>query len=89
MTHTRTHTHTNTLTHVRTHTHKHTHTHTLAGGDVLFTGSDLWVGLSRRTNQAAVNQLREFLGPACPVQTFSMEAAGSTTLHLKSVRGWH
>ena len=51
----------------------------------MFTGHELWVGLSHRTNQAAIDQLRTLLGPLCPVYGISMEAAGRTALHLKSV----
>jgi len=58
-----------------------------AGGDVLFTGRELWVGLSQRTNQEAIAQLRGILGAACPVHTFPMNAAANgPVLHLKSVR---
>lgn len=36
---------------------------TLDGGDVLLLGRTLFVGLSRRSNQAGVDQLRRLLGP--------------------------
>jgi dimethylargininase len=54
---------------------------TLDGGDVLYTGRHLFVGLSRRTNEAAARQLEEIFGdlvPVCPVRV-------QGTLHLKSV----
>ncbi|KAL6764948.1 hypothetical protein V8C86DRAFT_2466398 [Haematococcus lacustris] len=56
---------------------------TLDGGDVLFGGPELglWVGLSHRTNMAAVEQLREQV--PYPVHAFHMTAGGA--LHLKSV----
>jgi dimethylargininase len=54
---------------------------TLEGGDVLRVGKDLFVGLSSRTNQAAIAQLRAEVEPygyrVCPV-----EVRGC--LHLKS-----
>ncbi len=31
---------------------------TLDGGDVMWDGRDLWVGISGRTNEAAVEQLK-------------------------------
>ena len=52
---------------------------TLDGGDCLFTGAELLVGLSKRSNQAAVDQLRAIL--PVPVHALPVTAG----LHLKSV----
>ena len=52
---------------------------TLDGGDCLFTGNELLVGLSRRTNQSAIDQLRSFL--PLPVHALPVTAG----LHLKSL----
>jgi dimethylargininase len=54
---------------------------TLDGGDVLCAGKQVYVGLSTRTNQAAVEQLRAFLAPYLFTVT-AVEFAGC--LHLKS-----
>ncbi|CEG83397.1 hypothetical protein RMATCC62417_17323 [Rhizopus microsporus] len=40
---------------------------TLDGGDVLYTGEHLFVGLSRRTNQRGAEVLREVFSDKCPV----------------------
>ena len=54
---------------------------TLDGGDVLKVGPTVYVGLTLRTNQAAVDQLRELLQPA----GFTVVAVPTTkVLHLKS-----
>jgi dimethylargininase len=54
---------------------------TLEGGDVLKVGSTIYVGITDRTNAAAVDQLAEFFGPlgatVLPVPT-------TKVLHLKS-----
>ena len=52
---------------------------TLDGGDCLFTGNELLVGLSKRTNQHAIDQLRSFL--TIPVHAIPVTAG----LHLKSL----
>jgi dimethylargininase len=54
---------------------------TLDGGDVLLLGRRLFVGLSRRTNRAAVAQLRHLLDPA---GYQIVEVAVRGCLHLKS-----
>ena len=54
---------------------------TLDGGDVLRIGQSVFVGLSRRTNQEGVSQLRELLGPY-DYQVQPVEVRGC--LHLKS-----
>ena len=54
---------------------------TMDGGDVLYTGKHLFVGLSRRTNECALNQLKEIFQD-------TLEVVGITVnegLHLKSV----
>ena len=51
------------------------------GGDVLYTGKDLFVGLSERTNEAAVNILSEGLGVT---NTIAVPFEGNA-LHLKSI----
>jgi dimethylargininase len=54
---------------------------TVDGGDVLYTGRHLFVGLTRRTNEAGIRALRDIFGPSvtvCPVPV-------QGTLHLKSV----
>ena len=54
---------------------------TLDGGDVLVAGRRVYVGLSTRSNQAAVRQLRDALGPyGYDVR----ELAVAGVLHLKS-----
>mmetsp|Transcript_21654 Transcript_21654/g.69730 ORF Transcript_21654/g.69730 Transcript_21654/m.69730 type:complete len:272 (-) Transcript_21654:11-826(-) len=53
---------------------------TLDGGDVLFTGEELFVGLSSRTNDAGVDALRAAF-PSIPVTPVRVVAG----LHLKSV----
>ena len=54
---------------------------TIDGGDVLVAGRRVFVGLSTRTNEAAVAQIRQLLGPygytVCPTDV-------SGCLHLKS-----
>ena len=54
---------------------------TLDGGDVLRVGRRMFVGLSQRTNQEGVNQLREILRPF-DYGVASIEVKGC--LHLKS-----
>jgi dimethylargininase len=51
------------------------------GGDVLFTGQHLVVGISRRTNEEGARQLTEIFGGLVPVLTVRVTG----TLHLKSV----
>uniref|UniRef100_A0A7S0RHG3 Dimethylargininase n=1 Tax=Chlamydomonas leiostraca TaxID=1034604 RepID=A0A7S0RHG3_9CHLO len=58
---------------------------TIDGGDVMYTPQALWIGLSKRTNQAAVDQVASFLQAYnVPVVAFSM-GSGGHVLHLKSV----
>ena len=54
---------------------------TLDGGDVLRVGRRLFVGLSRRTNTAAVDQLARLLDPY-DYEVIPVSVAGA--LHLKS-----
>jgi dimethylargininase len=54
---------------------------TLDGGDVLRVGRSIFVGLSRRTNREAVEQLRELLGPH-QYKVVAVEVRGC--LHLKT-----
>jgi dimethylargininase len=58
---------------------------TLDGGDVLRAGRRLFVGLSRRTNAAAIDQLTQLLEPyeyeVIPVSVYG-------ALHLKSACSW-
>src|SRR3954469_7846359 len=54
---------------------------TLDGGDVLCIGRRVFVGLSRRTNAEAVDQLRRLLAPY-EYQVFGVPVRGA--LHLKS-----
>jgi dimethylargininase len=54
---------------------------TLDGGDVLRVGRCLYVGLSTRTNRAAVEQVRAYLAP-CPIAVVAVETI--ECLHLKS-----
>mmetsp|Transcript_9243 Transcript_9243/g.17327 ORF Transcript_9243/g.17327 Transcript_9243/m.17327 type:complete len:277 (-) Transcript_9243:171-1001(-) len=54
----------------------------LDGGDVLFTGSCIFVGLSKRTNEEAVRQMETIFKGIFPV--LSLPVTGHT-LHLKSV----
>lgn len=54
---------------------------TLDGGDVLTLGKQVFVGLSRRTNQAGIEQMRALL----PVYGYSVESVPvECCLHLKS-----
>jgi dimethylargininase len=53
---------------------------TVDGGDVLFTGRDLFVGLSSRTNEEGARQLRAIF-PEIPLHTIRVAGA----LHLKSI----
>jgi len=61
----------------------------LDGGDVLFTGTDIFVGLSKRTNQAGADFLAKVFHQErgfCPVHVINMlGSASSSTLHLKCV----
>lgn len=52
---------------------------TLDGGDCLFTDNELLVGLSKRTNQHAIDQLRSFL----PLPVYALPVTAG--LHLKSL----
>lgn len=52
----------------------------LDGGDVLFTGGDIFVGSSKRTNAYAITQLRSIFKNRYNVYSIPVEA-----LHLKSV----
>ena len=53
----------------------------LDGGDVLFTGKEFFVGLSKRTNNEGVRALKDAF-PGYPVHAISVKDA---TLHLKSM----
>ncbi|KAG0056784.1 N(G),N(G)-dimethylarginine dimethylaminohydrolase 1 [Gryganskiella cystojenkinii] len=61
----------------------------LDGGDVLFTGTDFFVGLSKRTNQAGADFLSSVFNDKhdiSPVHTINLQVEASTaTLHLKCV----
>ena len=56
----------------------------LDGGDVLYDGRTLWVGITARTNRAAVNALRDLL-PSMTVLPVPVLDSSGTTLHLKSL----
>lgn len=61
-----------------------THIHapgTMDGGDILYTGKHLFVGLSRRTNEYAFNQLKEIFRDKLEVVGVPVNEG----LHLKSV----
>lgn len=60
--------------------HSITEPGTLDGGDCLYTGNELLVGLSKRTNQHAIDQLNNILAPL-PVYALPVTAG----LHLKSL----
>jgi dimethylargininase len=53
---------------------------TLDGGDVLFTGREIFVGLSTRTNEEGARQLAAIF-PQFPIRTIRVSGA----LHLKSI----
>lgn len=61
----------------------------LDGGDVLFTGTDFFVGLSKRTNQAGADFLSSIFYDQykiAPVHTINLQnSASAATLHLKCV----
>lgn len=61
----------------------------LDGGDVLFTGKDIFVGLSKRTNQAGADFLSKIFydeNDMAPVHTINLQKdASAATLHLKCV----
>jgi dimethylargininase len=52
----------------------------LDGGDVLVLGDCIFIGLGGRTNRAAVDQVRDMVGPAFSVTAVPLEGV----LHLKS-----
>jgi dimethylargininase len=56
----------------------------LDGGDVLFDGKCLWVGLTLRTNMAAARALGQML-PWMSVVAVCVEDPSGSTLHLKSL----
>jgi dimethylargininase len=58
---------------------------TLEGGDVVRVGKTLYVGLSRRTNRAGIEQLEAFLKPF-GYRVMAVEVQGC--LHLKSGASW-
>lgn len=58
---------------------------TLEGGDVVHVGKTLYVGLSKRTNQAGIEQLAELLKPF-GYRVVPVEVTGC--LHLKSGTCW-
>lgn len=61
--------------------HEMTPPATMDGGDILSTGKHLFVGLSSRTNEAAVKQLEEFFSHEISVVALPVEGS----LHLKSL----
>lgn len=58
---------------------------TLDGGDVLCLGWAILVGLSQRTNQAAVDQLTRLMEELAGPPVFAFQVRGDRTLHFKSV----
>ena len=56
----------------------------LDGGDVLFTGQELLVGLSHRTNAAGAEAMQQAF-PEIPVRRIDIKEFGDSALHLKSV----
>ena len=54
------------------------------GGDVMFTGYELIVGISSRTNAAGADAIQEAF-PNVPVRTVDIQQFGDTSLHLKFV----
>ncbi|KAJ3146090.1 N(G),N(G)-dimethylarginine dimethylaminohydrolase 1 [Geranomyces variabilis] len=57
---------------------------TLDGGDCCFTGRQVFVGLSKRTNQAAIDQLANALRPR-GIPVIAVPIADTHILHLKCV----
>lgn len=61
----------------------------LDGGDVLYNGKDMFVGLSKRTNQQGAEFLRRVFfeeSDMCPVHIINLQnSASASTLHLKCV----
>ncbi|KAF8983115.1 N(G),N(G)-dimethylarginine dimethylaminohydrolase 1 [Haplosporangium bisporale] len=61
----------------------------LDGGDVLYTGMDMFVGLSKRTNQQGAKFLRRVFfeeSAICSVHIINLQnSASASTLHLKCV----
>ncbi|KAI8047373.1 uncharacterized protein B0P05DRAFT_566294 [Gilbertella persicaria] len=57
---------------------------TLDGGDVLFTGKHMFVGLSKRTNQAGADVLHKVFSDKCPVYTIK-GLVGNDSLHFKCI----
>ncbi|KAG5177493.1 hypothetical protein JKP88DRAFT_196497 [Tribonema minus] len=55
---------------------------TLDGGDVLYTGRHMFVGLSKRTNAAAARCLQRAFGPSLPVVPINIQDLDGV-LHLK------
>lgn len=60
----------------------------LDGGDVMFDGCCLWVGLTARTNARAVAELSHLLGPqGVTVVGLPVRDPAGNTLHLKVEEG--
>ncbi|OBZ85418.1 N(G),N(G)-dimethylarginine dimethylaminohydrolase 1 [Choanephora cucurbitarum] len=57
---------------------------TLDGGDVLFTGKHLFVGLSKRTNEEGARVLQEVFSDKCPVYIIK-SLVENNSLHLKCI----
>ncbi|KAI9262039.1 hypothetical protein BY458DRAFT_515225 [Sporodiniella umbellata] len=57
---------------------------TLDGGDVLYTGKHLFVGLSNRTNQRGADVLNKVFAEKCPVYTIK-SLVGYSSLHFKCI----
>lgn len=59
----------------------HVHSH---AGDVMFTGSEIIVGITKRTNAAAIEQLAKHFEGRFPVRGVELPG-GEKCLHLKSL----
>jgi len=55
---------------------------TLDGGDVLFTGAEVFVGISNRTNSSGAAAL-QLAFPEIPVRAIDIQQFGDSCLHLK------
>lgn len=59
---------------------------TMDGGDVLVMGRDVYIGETRRTNAAGIEQARALLAPhGVAVHRVPLPSSGTDVLHLKSV----
>ena len=59
------------------------------GGDVLYTGRHLFVGMSERTNEQGFRWLKQVFGEKVEVVVVPPVIQGKDVLHLKSAGGYY